>query len=370
MKPLVTLLALPLLTPVGFSQSPTPRPALSAGHGTINAATGEIQLGQTRRAPKTTSLHTVFSNTDSCGYYTTMGTTGEAVDYGEVYAVTGSSAVYSYEFSYATSTSNPGPIALCNLIYEGYWGSCAADGFGAGATGGFCWSGLPGCINPPYNGWTFTVWSTAAPLWYQSNDVFLHGMLFFDTVTGPSLRYAGSALNAALPDANNQIGAIFDWYRPSVSGSTQCGSIWSSITVNYLSWHLVIDQLDAAASTQADCTWYCGSGTNSDFFTTYVVRNPEGIAWQCSMAVSAPHVGALVAGYLGQLVFPIWGQEGLVDITKPEVMGMPSGFGSTVQITWPVPPNLRYVGYHVFLQSAAFGGGIELSCAYDCTVGY
>ncbi len=355
--------------PAAHEHDLTRRVETPAGRGSICADTGVMRLGDSPVAHKVTSTHNVFSNTDVSGYYTVWGTTSEAVDYAEVFRSTESKAVMLYEFAYATSTNNSGPIALCNLIYEGYWGGCSAVGLGIQASGGFCWSGLPGCINPPYNGWTFTVWTTTTPLWYQDNDVFLHGMIFFDTMTGPSLRYAGTALNAAKPDHNNQIGMYADSYAPDVSNSTACGG-FGCPCFNMLSWHLYVDQVDAAASTQAECNWYCGSGTNSDFFTTYVVREREGIAWQCSMVVSAPHVGAVVAGYLGQLIFPIWGQEGLVDITKPEVMGMPSGFGSTVQITWPVPPNLRYVGYHVFLQSAAFGGGIELSCAYDCTVGY
>ena len=366
---LLLLLGLTFLTSFPEAQQPAgPRPELRAGHGTICADTGVIRLGPSPIDQKVTTLHNVFSNTDRTGYYTTWGTTSEAVDYGTISRVTGSKAVMQYEFAYATATANPGPIALCNLVYEGYWGRCSALGLGVNATGGFCWSNLPGCVNPPYNGWTFTVWTTTDPLWFQDNDDFLHGMLFFDTVTGPSLMYAGSAINHAYPDQNGQ-DMFFDGYAPDVSNSTQCGGYWFG-SVNYSSWYLVIDQVDAAASTQADCSWYCGSGTNTDFFATTVVREREGIAWQCSMAVSAPHVGALVAGYLGQFVFPIWGQEGLVDITKPEVMGLPTGYGSTVQIAWPVPTNMQYVGYHVYLQSAAFGGGIELSCAYDCTVGY
>ena len=365
--PLLLALLLLVLAGVLESQSsPTPRPAWRAGYGTINAETGEMTIGRTPIDQKTTATHTVFANTDWNGHFATWGSSSEAADYGILSQATGSKAVMSYQFAYATTTSNPGPITLCNLIYEGYWGNCHAVGLGVQPTGGFCWSGLPGCQNPPYNAWTFTVWSTTTPLWYQDNDPFIHGMVFFDTKTGPMLQYAGIAANGA-PDANGQ-DMFVDSYVPSVTNSTSCFGSWYPF-IDF-SWHLVIDQVDAAASTQAECNWYCGSGTNSDFFTTYVVREREGIAWQCSMAVSSPHIGAVVAGYLGQLVFPIWGQEGLVDITKPEVMGLPTGYGSAVQITWPVPPNMQYVGYHVFLQSAAFGGGIELSCAYDCTVGY
>ena len=364
-------LALSILHSAASAQhSPAPRLETQAGYGSICADTGVMRLGRTPIDQKVTNLHNVFSNTDRSGYYTVWGSSSEAADCGWVTRATDSKAVMLYEFAYATSTNNPGPITLCNLIYEGYWGNCSALGLGVQATGGFCWSGLPGTLVPPQNGWTFTVWSSTTPLWYQDNADFIHGMVFFDSVTGPQLRYCGTALNGANPDQNGQT-MFIDGYQPDVSQSTACGTYWwSTYIYNFFSWHLYVDQIDASTSTAADCNWYCGSGTNSDFFTTHVARGREGIAWQCSMAVSAPHVGALVAGYLGQLVFPIWGQEGLVDITKPEVMGLPTGYGSTVQLTWPVPPNMQYVGYHVFLQSAAFGGGIELSCAYDCTVGY
>ena len=205
-------------------------------------------------------------------------------------------------------------------------------------------------------------------MWYQGNDAFLHGMVFFDTLTGPSLRDVGPGN----PDPNGQT-LFMDSYAPDVSNNTACSSVWFGTYIyNLGSWHLVIDQVDAAASTPANCQWYCGTGTNPDFFTNHVVRAREGIEWQSTLIVSAPHIGAVVAGFLGQATFPIWGQEGLVDVSKPEVMGMPTSFGTHVRITWPVPTNMQYVGYHVYLQGAAFGGGagITLGCAYDCTVGY
>ncbi len=58
--------------------------------------------------------------------------------------------------------------------------------------------------------------------------------------------------------------------------------------------------------------------------------------------------------------------------TNAEIMGLPSAFGpSPVTITWPVPNEPAYAGFHVFTQAAGFGGGvINLTCAHDCTVGY
>ena len=123
--------------------------------------------------------------------------------------------------------------------------------------------------------------------------------------------------------------------------------------------------------SEAACTWYCGSTTNMDTYTVgaaYVI----GGTYQGTVGISAPNVGAVIAGYLGQLTFPIWGQQGLVNVGTPEVMGLPSGLGtSPIMISWPVPNEHAYVGFHVYTQAAGFGGGqINLTCAYDCTVGY
>ena len=119
------------------------------------------------------------------------------------------------------------------------------------------------------------------------------------------------------------------------------------------------------------CSWYCGSGGNMD---TYVVNSgfKLGGTFQGTVGISTPNVGAVVAGYLGQATFPVWGQEGLVDVTTPEVMGMPSAlWGPSVSITWSVPNEPAYSGFQVFTQAAGFGGGsINLTCAFDCLVGY
>jgi hypothetical protein len=121
----------------------------------------------------------------------------------------------------------------------------------------------------------------------------------------------------------------------------------------------------------ASCAWYCGSGSNIDSYTIatgYLI----GATFQGTVGFTGPNVGAVIAGYLGQLTFPVWGQQGLVDVTKREVMGLPSGIGSSpVTITWGVPNQPAYAGMHVFTQAAGFGGGvINLTCAYDCAVGY
>jgi hypothetical protein len=121
----------------------------------------------------------------------------------------------------------------------------------------------------------------------------------------------------------------------------------------------------------AACSWYCGTGINMD---TYTVAAPYmiGGTFQGTVGFTAPNIGAVIAGYLGRLTFPIWGQEGLVDVGGREVLGVPMGIGaSPVTITWPVPDEPAYAGMHVSTQAAGFGGGvIHLTCAYDCTIGF
>ena len=121
----------------------------------------------------------------------------------------------------------------------------------------------------------------------------------------------------------------------------------------------------------ASCAWYCGAGTNLD---TYAVLAGcvLGDTFQGSVGFTAPNLGAVLAGYLGQLTFPLWGQQGLVNIATPEVTGLPAGFGvSPVLLDWSIPNEPAYAGFHVFTQAAGIGGGvINLTCAFDCTVGF
>jgi hypothetical protein len=118
-------------------------------------------------------------------------------------------------------------------------------------------------------------------------------------------------------------------------------------------------------------SWYCGAGTNMDTYTIgadFIL----GDVFQGTVGFSAPNFGAILAGYLGKLTFPVWGQQGLVNITSKEVTGLPTSFGaSPVTITWALPADYAYAGYHVFTQAAGIGGGqINLTCAYECVVGF
>ena len=132
----------------------------------------------------------------------------------------------------------------------------------------------------------------------------------------------------------------------------------------------VVD-IGAYECQSAHCQPYCGSSINMD---TYTVVDPFvlGGTFQGTVGFPSPNFGAVVAGYLGRLTFPIWGQEGLVNVATPEVMGVPTAFGpSPVTISWAVPNEPAYAGFHVYTQAAGFGGGvINLTCAYDCIVGY
>lgn len=118
-------------------------------------------------------------------------------------------------------------------------------------------------------------------------------------------------------------------------------------------------------------SWYCGSGTNMD---TYTISQDFilGDVFQGTVGFSAPNFGAILCGYLGKLTFPIWGQQGLVNVGVTEVTGLPTAFGaSPVTITWALPSDYAYAGYHVYSQAAGIGGGqINLTCAFDCVVGF
>ena len=159
------------------------------------------------------------------------------------------------------------------------------------------------------------------------------------------------------------VGAPFEGSRATGVNGDESSNLSAQAGAAYL-FHLDLPQ-------PAVCSHYCGSGVNMD---TYVVWSGYVIAgaFQGSVGYPSPNIGAVIAGYLGTQTFPLWGGEGLVDPTTPEVMGLPLGIGpSPAVITWYVPNDPTYAGYHLYTQAAAFGGGvINLTCAYDCTVGY
>ena len=147
-----------------------------------------------------------------------------------------------------------------------------------------------------------------------------------------------------------------------------------NVVLAYLSDDLGVNHLYTAgysALVPAGCQFYCGSGINLNNYTIVSPFSLSGV-FQGTVAYNPPNVGAVFSGYLGVLIFPIWGQEGLVNITTPEVLGLPAVLGpAPAVLTWPVPQDPAYAGFHVFTQAAGFGGGlIQLTCAWDCTVGW
>ena len=350
-----------------------PQPSVSSsggsGVGHINSATGKMTLGSSSVGSRSFTPHRVFANTDAASIYWAAGTSSEVADYGTLYNVGGSNIVTEYTFSYATAMTNACPVTLCNLFYEGYWGNCSALGWGLSATGGFCWSGLPGTIVPPHNTWTFTVWSTNTPLWRQNNGDFIHGMIFFDTLTGPNLCYAGSAANGAVPDGNNQ-DLYYDAYSPDVTTSTACQASWFGTYINnYGSWYLTIDQVDAAAGPTATSTFYCGTGIN---LGRYTIATPFviGGTFQSTVVLSPPNTSAMIGAWVAPGTGTLYGYELLVDVTSLEVMGMPTASGPVARFSWTVPPYVNFAGYHLYTQAVGLGGRNTLYCAYDCVTGY
>jgi hypothetical protein len=116
--------------------------------------------------------------------------------------------------------------------------------------------------------------------------------------------------------------------------------------------------------------WYCGAATNLDTYTIsrgFVL----GGTFQGTVDITPSDVAAMIVGYLGGVTFPIWGQEGLVDIGTPEVMGLMGIGSSPITLTMSMPADPVFAGYHVYTQAAGFGyGSVNLTCAYNCTVGY
>jgi hypothetical protein len=202
----------------------------------------------------------------------------------------------------------------------------------------------------------------------SSNEGFIVG-IGGPCLTGPKIvlaeftcmaMLAGSGLEITLgPVAPSSFGGLS-------AGYAECGSLALYPFADAYPGPAIVDVLGTA-----DCQWYCGSGTNLDNYTV-IAPIALGQTFEGSVIVSPPNVGAVIAGYLGKLTFPIWGQEGLVDPTQNEVLGFPLGFvPSPVTITWSVPNEPAYAALHVYTQAASFGGGvINLTCAYDCTVGF
>ena len=213
---------------------------------------------------------------------------------------------------------------------------------------------------------SFSAFGVAVDVFAPGTDIISTGM--------PSGLAIGSGTSASAPLVSGLCGLIWS-DRPSLTPDqveailfAACRDLGAPGDDDEWGW----GRIDAPRCfAPASCAWYCGSGVNSDRYTV-VAPFALGGTFRALIGYSAPNYAVVVAGYLGSATFPIWGQEGLVDVGTPEVMGLPIGlFTNPAVVEWAVPADVAYLGSHVFTQAAGFGGGaITLTCAHDCTVAY
>jgi hypothetical protein len=372
MKSLIsTALALAALSVAGSAQqSAKPFQQIQgAPHkATLNMATGEItRAGQTQKA---LNLKLKYDNTDYSGYYSIPGSGREWLDWGicpDSDTTTDITAMYCTGYGTSViSTWNAGPGAsLCNTFYDGTTGWCAD--LGTPLKQWLCYSGLPGHPDGTVAwGWSICVVLTGGYEFSTPPGPMGYSFSFFDSSTGPLLMYAGSANMGTGFDENGQEDA-FDIYIPYVSStSALCGTYWfGGYPNNFSSWWLEMWNY-----CDAKCTWYCGSGTNCNGYT---VIAPPVLGGSFMTSVScAPQAGAFIVAFSSAVTFPSPFGEILVNINDPngELSGTPSAFGDPAMINAFIPPVLAFMCFTFYTQAVAFGGGLTLTCAFECTVGY
>lgn len=373
MKSLITsALALAALSAVGTAQSKVSPLAVQGtpGHATINMATGELTRDTQDKAA---TLVTIWTNTDTSGYYSTWSPNpAEWLDWGVISTTSGSDIVGQYSFGYATTsldTSVFGPGAsLCTNFYAGTLGFCAESGAGVipVANGAICWSGLPGTTTTTVAaGWLVTVTLTGGFEFQLGAGPFGYGMTMLEGTTGPLLCYAGNGAGGA--DGNGQID-VFDVYVPDVASGT-CGSyFFGGVPFNFSSWYLWIATADGTA-TIASCTFYCGSNINAGGFT---VNTNAVLGGNFTATVVHARALAILYAYASSLTFPYKGMEILINFLDPggELLGGPAVFGSPANFSLAVPINLAFCGFAFYVQAVSVGGGITLHCAYACVIGF
>jgi hypothetical protein len=376
MKSLIsTALALAALSVAGSAQSQVSPMSVQGtpGRATLDLATGE--LTRTDRSDKYCSLVLKYANSDYSGYYSIPGPGVEWIDWGFMFSSTGTSDIVGmYCTAYGSSvldTTAGGPGAsMCNMFYDNVIGWCAESGLGLLPEATFCFAGLPGSPDGVTAwGWIICVTITGGGEFKMEHGPFGYSMSFFDSSTGPLLNYAGLAPTGSGFDTNGQEDA-FDLYRPDVATGT-CGTYWfGGWPLNISSWWLEVYVGDG--DPQAGCNWYCDAGgTNCD---GYVVVNPPELSGQFQVTITGcTTAGAgLIAGYMSPTSFGTnWGIL-LVNIADPmgELLGFPSGLGVPVAINIDVGVNLGWCGIVFYTQAVSAGGGIELTCAFECTVGF
>ena len=369
MKSLIsTALALAALSAASSAQSEV-RPISIQGspnYATINVVTGEITRGSQQKA---CPLILKYENTDTSGYYSTPDPGKEWLDWGIMPdSGTSSDLVGQYCTAYATtimSTWVGGPgTSMCNWFYDNVVGWCAESGTGLMPTAGYCFSALPGSPDGVAAwGWIICVTLTGGGEFTQDAGPFGYSMSFYDTVTGPLLCYAGGANMGNGYDSNGQEDA-FDIYIPYVTTGI-CGTYWfGGYPMNLSSWYLEV----YTEGSPASCTWYCGTSVNAN---TFVVLGNAIIGGSFVGSVSGG-AGAFLAAFStpAGLMTPFG--EVLINIADPdgELSGHPSAFGNPAIISTVIPAIPTFCGFVFYIQACAFGGGLTLTCAFECTVGW
>ena len=93
-------------------------------------------------------------------------------------------------------------------------------------------------------------------------------------------------------------------------------------------------------------------------------------------AAGAGYGFAQLFGYAGPSFLNIGPQRTvLVDITGPEILGLPAMPGTTVNYSLPIPSNMAFAGYALSTQAVVFTPMAPpvpwaLTNAYDLVVGY
>ncbi|MEW5749020.1 MAG: hypothetical protein AB1793_09605 [Candidatus Thermoplasmatota archaeon] len=340
-------------------------------HGRIDPATGRI----TRDSDdKTVSLLITWANTDFAGYYVgTAWAPAEFLDWGVLSTSSGSDIVGEFQFAYATTvldTSAGGPgVSTCVNFYDDATGWCNEWGQGIVPDASYCFSGLGGSpdgVTP--TAWVYNVNLAGGAEFEQDLGPFGYSLVLLDTGTGPLCCWAGT-INGG-PDADGQED-YFDVYVPDVKTGT-CGTYGPGPPgLNFRAWWLALAQADGNGGTQASSAFRCGSGVNANTFT--ITSDPVlGGTFAGSVAATGANVGAFLAAFSTPLTLTTsWG-EILVNLADPggELLGLPFDLGDPAEIALPIPIDLTLCGALLSVQAVGFGGGITLTCAYDCAVGF
>ncbi len=332
-------------------------------HATLDMTTGEVT--RSGRNQKSTTLTLKYWGTDYSGYYSIPDPGREWLDWGVMPDSTSTGNIMGmFAFGYGTSVLSTwagGPGAsVCVSFYDDAIGWCNESGQGLLPDARFCFTGLPGAIPGVAWGWVVRIPLLDGNEFVQDAGPFGYSMSFFDTLTGPLLCYTGDPIWGR-EDA-------FDAYVPDVA-TGMCTTYWfGGYPHDFSSWYMELWANDDVPP--ASCSWYCGSGVNHLGFTQTSCARLGG-TYQAYVLAAGPNVGATLLGYDAPLLLMTpWG-EALVDFTSPagELLGMPTELGDPAFFDLPVPLDMGLAGVTFYVQAVGFGGGINLHCAWQNTIG-